>query len=94
MKRIIMRQIREVFRLKFESKLSNAKIAASVGIGETTIEQYVTRARVNKLSWPLPQDMSDQQLEQLLYPIKESEQAHLDLGLYSLRVKKKGVILA
>ena len=63
-----MRKIREVFRLKFDLKLSNSKIAAAVGIGETTVEVYLGRARRGEVTWPLPTDMDDEQLEKVLYP--------------------------
>lgn len=71
MKRINMRKIREVFRLKFDLKLSNSKIAAAVGIGETTVEVYLCRAKRKGMTWPLPSDMDDEQLEKTLYPHTE-----------------------
>jgi transposase len=71
MKRINMRKLREVFRLKFDLKLSNKKIALAVGIGETTVETYLARAKKVGVTWPLPSDMDDKQLEEALYPHEE-----------------------
>jgi hypothetical protein len=66
--RLTMRKIREVFRLKFECKLNNRKIAKSCLIARSTVAEYLFRFRQAALSWPLPEGMDDTQLEQLLYP--------------------------
>lgn len=96
MKRICMRKIREAFRLKFEFKHSNVTIARTLGIGETTVEEYLTRARRNHVIWPLPDDMDDQQLENALYPPKErSEEGYLkpDFEQIHRELQRKGVTL-
>jgi len=66
--RLTMRKIREVFRLKFECDLSNRQIAKSCNIARSTVAEYLFRFQQAALSWPLPQDIDDNQLEQLLYP--------------------------
>jgi transposase len=63
-----MRKIREVFRLKFDCELSNRKIAKSCNIARSTVGEYLFRFQQAALSWPLPQELDDNQLEQLLYP--------------------------
>jgi transposase len=67
MKRLAMRKIRDALRLQ-EQGLSPGKIGASLGIGRTTIQEYLSRARAAGLSWPLPEGLSDTELEQRLYP--------------------------
>ena len=62
-----MRKIREALRLQ-ASGLSNRKIAASIGVGPTVAGEYIRRARRADLSWPLPDDLSDEALEQRLFP--------------------------
>lgn len=79
MKRIVMRKIREVLRLKFELLRSNATIAHAVGIGETTVEGYLARARRVGVSWPLSSDMDDFKLEFLLYPPQDKALKYLPL---------------
>ena len=59
MEKISMRKIKEVFRLRFEQKLSNVRIAGSLNIGETTVEQYVFRAKRAGLTWPALNDLGD-----------------------------------
>jgi transposase len=66
--RLTMRKIREVFRLKFDCKISNRQIAKSCNIARSTVAEYLFRFKQAALSWPLPPDIDDSQLEQLLYP--------------------------
>jgi len=91
-----MRKIREAFRLKFEFKHSNATIARTLGIGETTVEEYLGRARRNHVPWPLPEDMDDQQLEHALYPPRESSWEEFltpDFERIHRELQRKGVTL-
>ena len=67
-KRLTMRKIREVFRLKFDCDISNRQIAKSCNIARSTVAEYLFRFQQAALSWPLPQELDDNQIEQLLYP--------------------------
>ena len=67
MKRLPMRKIRDVLRLSAEG-LSTRQMAASLSIGRTTLQGYLERTRKAGLRWPLPPDLSDFDLERLLYP--------------------------
>jgi transposase len=62
-----MRKIRDVLRLR-AGGMSKRKIAASLSIGVTTAGEAIRRARRAGLTWPLPQQLSDDALERLLYP--------------------------
>ncbi len=68
MERLSMRSIREVLRLKFDCGLAARKIAQSTAIGRTTVGEYLQRFELSGLTWPLPDTLSDQQLEQRLFP--------------------------
>ena len=48
-----MRKIREIFRLRAAGK-SQHLIALSVGIGQSTVGDYLTRARLASVGWPTP----------------------------------------
>jgi hypothetical protein len=61
-----MRKIRDVLRLR-ASGMSKRQIAASLSIGPTAAGDCMRRARYAGLSWPLPEDLSDEALERLLY---------------------------
>lgn len=71
-----MRKIRQVLRQKFDNKLSNRKIAVSLGISREAVREYVKRFNITKLSWPLSDDLGDDKLEQLLFPVPVSEKEH------------------
>lgn len=59
-----MRKIREVLRLKLERGLSNRQIGLSCSIGRTTVQEYLERASKAGLTWPLPENLDDNTIEQ------------------------------
>ena len=63
-----MRKIREILRWKYECGRSNREIGQSCGIGSSTVSEYLQRVGLAGLAWPLPEELSDQALEQLLFP--------------------------
>ena len=63
-----MRKIKEVLRLKWAQGLSNRQIATACGIGRPTVSEYLRRAAEAGLEWPLPADLDEARLEQLLFP--------------------------
>lgn len=67
MKRLPMRKIREVLRLAAQG-LSTREMASSLAIGRTTLREYLYRARAAGLGWPVPDDLSDGDLERMLFP--------------------------
>ena len=66
MKRLPMLKIREAPRLK-AANLTQHEIAASVGVGRSTVGDYLDRAREVGFSWPLPDDPDDAELERRLF---------------------------
>ena len=67
MKRLPMRKIREALRLRADG-LSGRQMALSLSLGRATVSDYMRRADVAGLSWPLPADLGDGDLERLLFP--------------------------
>src|SRR5271165_7376974 len=65
--RLPMRKIRDVLRLSADG-VSKRKIAASLSIGATAAGDCIRRSRRAGLSWPLPENLSDEALERILYP--------------------------
>ncbi len=63
-----MRKIEEVLRLHFAHARSNREIAVAVNIGRATVSDYLRRAKLASLSWPLPAGMTESDLEALLFP--------------------------
>lgn len=70
--RISMRKIKEVLRLYYEAKVSQNSIAKVVSIGRYSVQQYLLRFRASGLSWPLTEDISEEELERRLFPGKKT----------------------
>ncbi len=66
--RLSMRKIEEVLRLKYEAGLSHRAIAQSCSVSPSTVSEYITHARAAGLSWPLPEGLSAEELDELLFP--------------------------
>lgn len=97
MKEISMRKIKEILRLTFEKKMSHRQISNSLGIGKTTIYRCLKKAKQANLKWPLPEKMSDKNLNDLLYPryssTKDTEVSPPDFAYIFKELKRKGVTL-
>jgi transposase len=64
-----MRQIKEILRLKHELKLSVRDIARSCAVATSTVGDYLKRAEVAGIEWPLPEAWTEEELlERLLGP--------------------------
>jgi transposase len=63
-----MRKIEEILRLKYEAGLSHRAIAQSCSVSPSTVSEYVTHAKAAGLSWPLPEGLSAEELDELLFP--------------------------
>jgi DNA-binding transcriptional regulator LsrR (DeoR family) len=61
-----MRKIRKALRLKAAGP-TQCEIAASLGVGRTTIGEYLDRAARDGLTWPLLDELDDAVLERRLF---------------------------
>ena len=61
-----MRHLRRIMRLHHEG-LSTREIARAVGLARSTVQDALKRAVAAKLSWPLPDDLTDEVLEARLF---------------------------
>jgi transposase len=66
--RLSMRKIKEFLRLTHHGGLSDRQVALSLDISRSTVKEYRARAQRAGLSWPLPETLSDEALEQRLFP--------------------------
>jgi len=62
-----MRKIKEVLRLRYELELGLRQIARSCSISRATVTDYLDRAAKAGLTWPLPEDWDEGQLEKQLF---------------------------
>ena len=91
-----MRKIREILRLKYECGQSDRKIAKSCKVSRSSVAEYIRRAKVAGLTWPLSEDIDDAALEKKLFsgcrkvskgrPVSNWADVHREL-------KRKGVTL-
>jgi len=65
--RLSMRKVREVLRLKYACRVSERVIARSLGVGRTAIGEYIRRAAVVGITWPIPVELDDTALERKLF---------------------------
>ena len=96
--RLTVRKIKEILRLKWESRLSNRAIGRACKISSSTVSEYIQRATRAGLSWPLPEGLGDEELYQQVVseertrpassrkPLPDWEQVHRELS-------KRGVTL-
>ena len=70
-KRLSMRKIHEVLRLHFEHGRSKREIDRIIDALPTTVSDYLARARLAGLSFPLPPELDDAALERRLFPLNE-----------------------
>ena len=71
--RLSMRKISEILRLKWACGLSNRAIARSCQMSHSTVSEYLKRAEKAGLQWPLPEQISEDELYRRLFP--EASQA-------------------
>ena len=94
--RLSMRKVREILRQRWELGLSVRRIARGAGLSHPTVLNYVRRARACGLSWPLPADWDDAELERRLFPPPPSPRAprpEPDWPATHRELKRKGVTL-
>ena len=72
-KRTAMRKIRDVLRLHYESKLSNQQIADALRISKTNVFNSIARFKKSEITWPIPEGMSDTELEAGIYGKESSK---------------------
>jgi transposase len=63
-----MRKIKEVLRLRFGLGLQQDQIARSCSIGQATVHRYLEKAAAARVTWPLPDDLDERRLDELLFP--------------------------
>lgn len=92
-----MKKIREVLRLKHGHGASTREIAGSCKLSVSTVSEYLYRSGAAGLAWPLPEDLSDEELEARLFPPRpkpgEIPRPLPDWGQVRRELCRKGVTL-
>ncbi|HEU0219104.1 MAG TPA: IS21 family transposase [Stellaceae bacterium] len=91
-----MRRIRDVLRLS-AAGMSKRQIAASLGVSATAARESIRRARLAGLAWPLPDELSDEELERRLYPppsaAAKNRRPQPDWAIIHRELRRPGVTL-
>lgn len=91
--RLSMRKTMEVLRLK-AAGLSYRAIARACLIGKETVREYLLRAEEAGLRWPLPEGLTEEELERRLFPIEPvsvRKEAEPDWSRVHQELRKKAV---
>ena len=96
--RIAMRRVREMLRLTQDAGLGGREVARRTGIASSTLREMLRRFATSGLTWPLPLDLSDADLEARLYAEAGSKQGHRrrpepDWAMLNRELKRKHVTL-
>src|SRR4051794_2818685 len=95
--RLAMRRVREVLRLRHALGMSDRSIAQSLAIGKTTVGEYVCRAKVIGITWPVPEEIDDAELERRMFMAPSFEEKPtrppLDWPRLHEELKRRGVTL-
>jgi len=94
-KRLSMRKIKEVLRLHYEAGLSRRAISDSQNVSYGSVANYLQRAELAGIRWPLPADMDERTLGRLLFPSQpvtgQRRFVELDFPQMHQELKRKGV---
>ena len=93
--RICMKIIRDVLRHYHGDRCSKRQIAVHLGLSRGTVRNYLRRAAEAGVFWPLPEGLTDKELEALLFPAKEfpSERPQPDWAAVHKQLSRTGMTL-
>src|SRR6202167_4735013 len=96
--RVAMRVVREVLRLTFAG-ISKREVARRTGLASSTVRATIARFQSLGLIWPLPETLTDSELEAKLYKNAGKKQGHRrsaepDWAILHRELKRKHVTLS
>ena len=97
--RLTMRKLREILRLLSVGDVKIREIARRTGAAPSTVRETIKRIAAANLSWPLPEGLSDAELEARLYKDAGKKQGHRrcvepDWAALHRELKRKHVTLS
>jgi transposase len=73
MRRLSMKKISEILRLRYELKLSHRAIGKSQSISASTVQDYLCRADACGITWPLPENITEEDLHNKLFSLAKED---------------------
>jgi transposase len=89
-KKLSMREIRKILQYRLDLQVSASKTAAILQKSKGVVIETMKRFKASGLSWPLPDTLTDNDLEEKLYP--KSEKRKNDIPLPDLSYIQKEMI--
>lgn len=65
----------KILQLKFGLGLTHRCIALTLNISPSTVFEVISRFKASSLAWPLPETVTPDTLEMLIFPPKDASQA-------------------
>jgi transposase len=94
-RRLSVKSIREILRLAFACHLSGRQIAQSLGLSRAAVQECLRRTKAAGLAWPLPTEIDDAALIDLLYKqTVPTSRTKPDCEYIHRELKRKGVTLS
>jgi transposase len=95
----MMRQVREILRLKLVGGVATREVARRTGVAASTVRATLKRFQASGLSWPLPEDVTDTALEATLFAEVGTKRGHRrreepDWAAIHRELKRKHVTLS
>ena len=69
----------KILQLKFDQKLTHRCIALTLNISPSTVFEVISRFKASSLAWPLPESVTPDALEKLIFPPKGGSHARCEL---------------
>jgi transposase len=95
-RKLSTRKTKEVLRLHFGLGMRRRDIAKSLGVSHSTVGDVIRRATAVGLSWPLPEDLSEADLERRMYTQRNApkfSRPPIDMQGVHRELARKGVTL-
>lgn len=95
MEKISMSKIKEIFRLKYEAKLSARKISRALNISHTVVNNYLQKFVEVKMSYDGIKHLNDKEIMNKLCPteVKKAKYNMPDFGYIHKELRRQGVTL-
>jgi len=92
-KRTQMSKIKDTLRLRFDAGLSLRDISKCLSVGPATVSEILSRFAASELTWPLPEEFSDTELEAAVYKGRNVSRAKRQPDFYEMHqeLKRKGM---
>jgi len=91
--RTSMQDIRLLLRYYHTGDYSKRQLAYFLGLSPTTVRNYFRRLERAQITWPLPEDLCDDELEALLFPDSDSTRPQPDWKEVHKQLTQRGMTL-